>query len=529
MPEYEIPENLVAMLKARLVIPFIGAGFSASMDLPGWEELLKKIADEVQDTLNFAEVKDYCHGDYLQIAEYYLLKSDRSIGPLRHSISRSLMNIKPLTSSPHIELVNLGAQLIYTTNYDDAIETTYRLLEELVNVVALPKHIATLDTQKTQVVKYHGDLRHEKTLVLTESSYYSRLDFESPMDLKFRSDILGRSVLFMGYGFRDLNIRVIWYRLMRMMKDIHPSDLPTSYIVIFGKNPVLELLYQEVGIRTLVLDPRATIKADAPDAAAQRNRLFSQFMLDLADRCSTDAMIPGQQRPQYASPALFAYIQELLAKFRERRRFFSQTPTELLHALQIACSRKIIPHFAAAAKKCLASLVDSGLSPWATMPNAVRLSLRFLRDLGHDPIVTFWIARGLGFSTTRETILSNDLQWEKIWSEKLDEKQAEKLLSEFQTEIGNHDDGTAEDDDIDIAYAADVAARIKDAQIVDESLTATRERAADMLAQAAKLYPTISSITPNPASAPDVDEIIAEIQQPKEASDATPPPDDIPF
>ena len=125
---------------------------------------------------------------------------------MRHVIEKSLATTADPVSSPaHVELVNLGASQIYTTNYDDLIELTFRSLNIPANVIALPKDVAMADSEKTQIVKYHGDLRHEGTLVLTESAYYKRLDFESPMDLKFRSDILGRSVLFMGYSFRDIN------------------------------------------------------------------------------------------------------------------------------------------------------------------------------------------------------------------------------------------------------------------------------------------------------------------------------------
>ena len=127
--------------------------------------------------------------------------------------------VSPISSTPHVELINLNPQQIYTTNYDEVIEQTYRRLEHPYSFVALPKHIAGSNKGKTQVVKYHGDLRYDQSLVLTESSYYNRLEFESPMDLKFRSDLLGQSVLFIGYSFRDINIRIIWFKLMEMMRD----------------------------------------------------------------------------------------------------------------------------------------------------------------------------------------------------------------------------------------------------------------------------------------------------------------------
>jgi hypothetical protein len=168
-----------------------------------------------------------------------------------------------------------------------------------VNVVALPKDVALADSEKTQVVKYHGDLRHETTLVLTESSYYRRLDFESPMDLKFRSDLLGRSVLFMGYSFRDINIRVIWFKLMQMMKDIPSSDRRQSYIVRLEPNPVLEELYGAVGLRTIVLDPERKAKNDS-----DRKNLIGEFLMQLSTLASKSSEIPGKTDKMFVSTVL---------------------------------------------------------------------------------------------------------------------------------------------------------------------------------------------------------------------------------
>lgn len=200
---FTLPDDLMEQLKERRVIPFIGAGFSAALGLPDWSTLLREVSKELDLKKDFDEIERCCQGDYLQIAEYLFLKCDRSVGPIRHVMSRVLQATATKLSTAHIELVNLNAPQIYTTNYDEEIEKTFRRLLQPYASVALPKHIAGADRTKTQIVKYHGDLRFDATLVLTESSYYNRLEFESPLDLKFRSDLLGRSVLFIGYSFRE--------------------------------------------------------------------------------------------------------------------------------------------------------------------------------------------------------------------------------------------------------------------------------------------------------------------------------------
>jgi SIR2-like domain len=46
---------------------------------------------------------------------------------------------------------------------------------------------------ETQVVKFHGDFNRPETMVLSERDYERRMRLEDAMDLKLRSDVLGRA------------------------------------------------------------------------------------------------------------------------------------------------------------------------------------------------------------------------------------------------------------------------------------------------------------------------------------------------
>src|SRR5437879_2771888 len=129
MARYRLPTPLVHMTAARRVIPFIGAGASSAVGLPTWNELLKTIAAEIAPDLPFDALSDSCTGDYLRMAEYLFLRAHKEIGPLRYHISRALDTDTDVSmSTVHVELVNLGARLVYTTNYDNLIEDVYRRL-----------------------------------------------------------------------------------------------------------------------------------------------------------------------------------------------------------------------------------------------------------------------------------------------------------------------------------------------------------------------------------------------------------------
>lgn len=509
------PQELLDLLRDRRVIPFIGAGFSAPLGLPDWDTLLRNIATELEDPLPFEEVRQCCSDNYLQIAEYYFLKSDGSIGPIRQSISQQLKSdLNPLASGAHVELLNLGAPQIYTTNYDDLIEKTFKMLHRPVQVVALPKHVATTQAGKTQIVKYHGDLRHEHTLVLTESSYYARLDFESPMDLKFRSDLLGRSVLFIGYSFRDINIRVIWFKLIRMMKDIPADDRPTSFIVRFSANPVLEKLYEAVGIKTIVLDPEGSADSDE-----LKSKLLSEYMLHLAFQVSAQGHIQAQQCKQFVSSTLLDCLE---SSFDELENIGRKRPHEFVHLrrpnrstdldryLVIINARQVPAVFAERSANLLYRVVV-GLESYAAI-NLLEAATQFVNDFGPIPFATLLIIRGLLRETTRDAIINNPgVDWAKIWASGVYKNEAGAILRVFKQEIDAQEDYQTRDDDI--VYAVDIASRFAAGRLVIDPSPEIVDLARSLLLSASELYPSVTQHVPLDDKSPFVEELISGVQE----------------
>ena len=47
---------------------------------------------------------------------------------------------------------------------------------------------ATAPADATHIVKFHGTFDDDASLVLTESSYFDRLEFESAIDIKLRAN-----------------------------------------------------------------------------------------------------------------------------------------------------------------------------------------------------------------------------------------------------------------------------------------------------------------------------------------------------
>src|SRR5260370_31316339 len=214
MQEIQLLRHLAAQ---KRLIPFIGAGFSFHLGLPSWQNLIDYIAQDLGYDPRVFDIE----GDVLQLAEYYLLVRVH-ISELRsqldHWLNNSQINIQ--SSKKHMLLVELNARMIYTTNYDNWIERAYEVSGKPYKKIVTVSDIGSTHGDVTQIVKFHGDLSLDESLVLAESHYFDRLSFESGLDIKLRADMIGRSLLFIGYSFQDINLRYMWYRLMKLWKGI---------------------------------------------------------------------------------------------------------------------------------------------------------------------------------------------------------------------------------------------------------------------------------------------------------------------
>jgi len=472
MRQFAIPDELLQLLAQRRVIPFIGAGFSSTRALPGWNDMLERLAADIDSPLRFDEIHKACRGDPLQIAEYLFLISGGTIGPIGQSLSGQLRAEQPLLeSSPHIELINLGAQQIYTTNYDDLIEQTYRSLGQKVEVVALPRDVAVSHGDAgTQIVKYHGDLRYAETLVLTECQYYQRLDFDPPIDLKFRSDLFGRSVLFMGYNFQDVNIRIIWFKLKQMMKDVPQDERTPSYIVRFEPNEVIETLDAAVGLKTIVIDPNA-----AAATADEKNALFAEFMLSLSMQASSEATIPLTGEPMFVSSALLDGLRDALGDEPSSPRRNSPGSLFLLPGvsglIDHLARRRIPDDLGPEAHDVFVRLITSG-DLWATgSPLVAALVIRYSEVYGASRALTLGVALGLMSADAGSPLslrLEHGLDWTLVWQRTLEHNDAERLIALGERELEARQVGDIPD--LDRAYAIDIAARLVAGELTESPL-----------------------------------------------------------
>lgn len=250
-------KKLKQLIKEQQVILFVGAGISATVGLPTWSKLISHISKELGYDIRIFEK----YGDNLLLAEFYQYQKENLnelINWMKKKWEISGEIRKKITKSNIYKyIVELDFPIIYTTNYDQCLEEAFKLYgkpyKRIVDVNDLVKSESKAE-RKTQIVKFHGDINVEKneSIVLTESSYFKRLSFESPLDIKLRADMLGKSILFIGYSLSDINIRFLIYKLNEIWEKGDSSRRPKSYVFFSTPNPVQEKILENRGIDIIV-------------------------------------------------------------------------------------------------------------------------------------------------------------------------------------------------------------------------------------------------------------------------------------
>ncbi|MCA0008609.1 MULTISPECIES: SIR2 family protein [unclassified Mesorhizobium] len=263
-------EELARSVRERRAILFVGAGVSMSVGLPSWRKLIDHLVEDLGIDDGIIAPSDV---SYQTLAEFYRLKRG-TIGPLRSWMDRnwSVSHEKVRRSEIHRLIVALDFPIIYTTNYDRNLEVAFEVHSRDYVKVANAKDIAKASNGVTQIVKYHGDFDDDSSLILAETDYFDRLSFDSPLDVKFRADALGRTILFIGYSMSDMNIRLLLHRLWQTWRlSGYETDRPRSFVFMPSPSVVQEAVLGRWGIEML------------SEEAAQPEQALAAFLSKLLD------------------------------------------------------------------------------------------------------------------------------------------------------------------------------------------------------------------------------------------------------
>jgi len=220
----QIAQNLIEEFGKGHGVLFVGAGLSKGAGLPDWKALMRPLAQELGCSPDL---------DPTKIAQYYQNKhggSGRNL--LVQHVKRALTQPGIRPSHNHQLLAQLPAPIIFTTNYDDLLERA--LSQRGVNRIVRDKNIGYWDDEALTLVKMHGSLDDEETLVITSDDYAAYFRVHPNITRQLSALLMTRTFLFLGYSLSDPDFWLVYHQIRF---DLAEHKRP-AYAVLLNGDPL---------------------------------------------------------------------------------------------------------------------------------------------------------------------------------------------------------------------------------------------------------------------------------------------------
>jgi hypothetical protein len=219
----KIPTSLIDLVLEKRILPFAGAGISVDSGLPLGGQLAQELAAKLTDHLD----ADTANKQALpELAQAYETAFGRQ--HLTEYLIARIAADGVMPNEAHRSLVSLFQQIL-TTNYDQMFEVALQHDGKIPLVAVRDSSLPyTAMPERTVIYKLHGDFTAPENLVIT-SRDYTRVGLSPGFQNELRHFLMTRSILFLGYGIRDID----FLRQLDFCRTL-VKDLPRSYAVIPG-------------------------------------------------------------------------------------------------------------------------------------------------------------------------------------------------------------------------------------------------------------------------------------------------------
>lgn len=249
---------LISHVRERRCALFVGAGLSRPAGYPGWRGLMDAtvaatVADLRDDAGNTAaELKRLLDaGRYAEVADQcrHLLGRQRFWGFLRSQLSGPA---EP-PEATHRAIVRTPYACIVTTNFDTLIEDAFARwspagIPKAPTGMQLGEHGTLLVDGAFFVLKAHGTIHDEPSLVFTSEDYRRIIHANPAFQAMMAAILLSHALLFVGYSLNDPNFRL----LIESQLSIFGKDAPPRYALMEGVGRTeAEILRRTAGIEAI--------------------------------------------------------------------------------------------------------------------------------------------------------------------------------------------------------------------------------------------------------------------------------------
>lgn len=196
------------------VVFFVGAGLSMPL-FPSWRNFLKSLVAAAQedgklDVESSELVTKVDEGrDYLEVASYCADALGRN--EYRNIIEKNFEKDFALTDVPaaYRDLLDMPFKAILTTNYDRIPEVGGKGVFNCYNNKNISEAMRALEKEKRIVIKIHGDVLDQDSIVLTREDYNRLMYQDNDVQTAMKSVFSTSTICFLGCSFTDPHFSLI--------------------------------------------------------------------------------------------------------------------------------------------------------------------------------------------------------------------------------------------------------------------------------------------------------------------------------
>ena len=210
----EIPRPLVDAFRDRNAAVFVGAGVSSSAGLPGWQQIVSSLAQQL-------DLPEGIHSidALLKVPQYF----ENRLG--RKALLKKLDELLQSTgkSTAHDLIARLPCDLFYTTNFDELLERSLssRSIDRLPVIVSESDAQYNSDQRGLQLRKIHGTISRPDGLVITRQDF-AQIRSKNPVIVEaLRNHLRSYTFLFIGYSLSDPDFAAIYDDVFLTMGEVH--------------------------------------------------------------------------------------------------------------------------------------------------------------------------------------------------------------------------------------------------------------------------------------------------------------------
>lgn len=200
-------KELGARAGAGRLVPFLGAGVSASAGAPTWESLMERLAERAG-----LGPSDYGHGQFSLLDQAEVIRARFEDG---HSFRQAIAEEVTLERYGLLPamVASLGVKQAITLNYDGLMEAASTDIGNTLTV--LPWH--EVRKNSPWLLKLHGTVEHPDSIVLTRDDYLGYSADRGALSAIVKALLFTHELLFLGFGLTDDHFHSIAYEVRKAL------------------------------------------------------------------------------------------------------------------------------------------------------------------------------------------------------------------------------------------------------------------------------------------------------------------------